>query len=196
VFDHSWSPDRRKLVFVGSSYDADLAIVNVESGEYQDDLGDLGRGTETNGTEGPDWSPNGKEIIYVGWDKSSRIEDNGYIPKISRLYKFDLRLRRYQRLTSGSFQDRWPAYSPRGKYIAFVSNRSNNSELWLVNSDGKGLRQLTDMGKQGLQVAGEKPAWSPDQKMIAFTVVPSKDSPRRGGFPYGGSTIWLLQMIK
>ncbi|MBI4524917.1 MAG: PD40 domain-containing protein [Deltaproteobacteria bacterium] len=195
AFSPSWSPDNKKVVFADLSYDSDLYVADVDTGKVEP-LDDLGRGEETEGTEGPDWSPNGREIVYVGWDKSSRIPDSGYVPKISRLYKFYLRLRKYQRLTGGSFQDRWPAYSPSGKEIAFVSNRSQNPELWLMNSDGKGIRRLTDMGKRGYQVGGEKPAWSPDQRKIAFSVIPTTKPPRRGGFPFENSTIWILEVGK
>jgi TolB protein len=193
VFGPSWSPDGRRVVFGNTSYDSDLLVADIESGKTEN-LGDLGRARETAGTDGPDWSPDGREIVYVGWDKSSRIKDGGYVPKISRLYRFDLRARTYRRLTSGSFQDTDPAYSPGGKHIAFVSNRSKNFELWIINRDGTGLRKLTNVAKQGFQVGFGKPAWSPDQKKIAFTVVSSKIRSRVGGFPYEGSRIWVLQM--
>lgn len=50
--------------------------------------------------------------------------------------------------------------------LAFNSNRDWHYEIWLVNSDGTGLRQLTDGG------LGERngPAWSPDGKHIAYYV--------------------------
>ncbi len=193
VFGPSWSPDGRKVAFSDASYNSDLFMADAESGKTEY-LGDLGRTRETAGTDGPDWSPDGTAIVYVGWDKSSQLEGGGYVPKISRLYQFDLRSRTYKRLTAGSFQDTDPAYSPDGKRIAFVSNRSNSFELWIINRDGTGLRKLTNVGTKGFQVGLGKPAWSPDQKMIAFTVVPSKVRSRVGGFPYEGSRIWLLQI--
>jgi Tol biopolymer transport system component len=193
VYSPSWSPDERRVVFANASYDSDLLVADVGSGKTEN-LGDLGRAGETAGTDGPDWSPDGREIVYVGWDKSSRIKNDGYVPKISRLYVFDLRGRSYRRLTTGSFQDLDPAYSPDGKHIAFVSNRSKSFELWIINRDGTGLRKLTNVSAQGFQVGLGKPAWSPDQKMIAFTVVPSEIRSRVGGFPYEGSRIWALRM--
>lgn len=195
AFSPSWSPDNTKVVFADLSYDADLFIADVQTGKIEA-LGDLGRGKETNGTEAPDWSPDGREIVYVGWDVSSRIRDSGYVPKMSRLYRFDLGSRSYRRLTSGSFQDREPAYSPDGRYIAFLSNRSQNFELWMMNRDRTNLRKLTDMGKRGFQVALGKPAWSPDQKRIAFSVTPATKKPYMGGFPFEGAAIWILELKK
>ncbi len=64
-----------------------------------------------------------------------------------------------------------------------------------MKRDGANLRKLTDMSKQGLQVARDKPAWSPDQKKIAFSVIPVPKPPR-SDFPFDGSTIWILELSK
>lgn len=53
---------------------------------------------------------------------------------------------------------RYPAVSPDGKKIAFA--RDIPEGIWVVNSNGTGLRQL-DKG-------GSWPAWSPDGKYLAF----------------------------
>ena len=47
--------------------------------------------------------------------------------------------------------------------IAFMSNRSGNGEIYLMNPDGKQLRRLT---KHPQYDAG--PAWSPDGQKITF----------------------------
>jgi TolB protein len=44
-------------------------------------------------------------------------------------------------LTTGS--DYHPHWSPDGTHILFDSQRSGNRDLWVVNADGTGLRQLT-----------------------------------------------------
>jgi Tol biopolymer transport system component len=131
----------------------------------------------------------------MGWDKTSRSKDGGYRPQMSRLYRLDLPTRSYRRLTSGLFQDRDPAYSPDGKQIVFVSNRSKNFELWIINRDGSDLRKLTNLAKVGLQAGFDKPAWSPDQKTIALTVMPRKSIARMAAVPYEGSKIWLLKLV-
>lgn len=40
--------------------------------------------------------------------------------------------------------DLYPAWSPDGEWVAFLSNRTGVQEVWLVRRDGTCLRQLTD----------------------------------------------------
>ncbi|MEO6786065.1 MAG: PDZ domain-containing protein, partial [Chthoniobacteraceae bacterium] len=61
--------------------------------------------------------------------------------------------------------ERYPAWSPDGKWIAYFSDRSGEYELTLRSADGKGEeRQLTELH------AGWRyqPHWSPDSKRIVF----------------------------
>lgn len=61
-------------------------------------------------------------------------------------------------------QDDYPEYSPDGRHIVFQSNRSGNWQLWLMNADGSGLRQLTTSRANDRQ-----PSWSPDGARIVFS---------------------------
>jgi serine/threonine protein kinase/Tol biopolymer transport system component len=47
--------------------------------------------------------------------------------------------------------------------IAFASSRSGAMEIWLMNVDGTGLRQITDIPEGACQ-----PRWSPDGSQIVF----------------------------
>jgi tricorn protease len=67
---------------------------------------------------------------------------------------------------SSNAHDKWPAWSPDGERIAFISDRTGEEEIYLVNQDGSGgLEQLTDDGKEMRYL----PRWSPDGKYIAFS---------------------------
>jgi len=60
--------------------------------------------------------------------------------------------------------DSAPEFSPDGKRIAFMSNRSGYWEIWVCNSDGSNPVQLTSF--RGPNVTN--PRWSPDGGRIAF----------------------------
>ena len=66
-----------------------------------------------------------------------------------------------------------PAWSPDGQQIAisFVSSSGDNSELYLLHSDGQDPIQLTHNGRQNYL-----PAWSHDGKRIAFVSQHGKDT--------------------
>ncbi len=66
-------------------------------------------------------------------------------------------------LTPDNFRHGWPRWSPDGKQIAFTSRRTGNYELWVINPDGSGLRQLTESS------GGHYSPWSADG-MIAYSI--------------------------
>ncbi|MCK5406547.1 MAG: PD40 domain-containing protein, partial [Candidatus Krumholzibacteria bacterium] len=59
-----------------------------------------------------------------------------------------------------------PSWSPDGAEFAFISTRSGHRELWVCDSDGSRLRQLTALA--GAYVAC--PIWSPDGRQLAIMV--------------------------
>jgi Tol biopolymer transport system component/imidazolonepropionase-like amidohydrolase len=69
------------------------------------------------------------------------------------------------RITSGSGFDGQPRFSPDGKTIVFVSDRSGSENLWLVDPDGQHLRPLT----RGPNNAFVSPAFTPDGQYIVVS---------------------------
>lgn len=66
--------------------------------------------------------------------------------------------------TPGS-AERYPAWSPDGKYIAYFSDKSGEYALYLREASGKGIeKKLADI-EAGF---GYAPHWSPDSKKIVF----------------------------
>lgn len=71
-----------------------------------------------------------------------------------------------QPFTTGDQLDSAPAWSPDGKWIAFLSTRSGTLQLWTIPTMGGEARQATAI--RG--IAG-RPVWAPDSRRIACTVM-------------------------
>lgn len=81
-----------------------------------------------------------------------------------------------QPLIDGPEIETFPAWSPDGTRIAYVTGSSfGDGDIWVANADGSDARQLTD--RPGREWA---PAWSPDGRRIAFVTTD------------GGSQVWTL----
>ena len=63
--------------------------------------------------------------------------------------------------------DYHPVWSPDGRSIAFLSDRSGRVELWIARADGRSPWPLTE--EIGPYVTN--PAWSPDGRRIAFSAL-------------------------
>lgn len=70
------------------------------------------------------------------------------------------------RLIASTQVEEYPAFSPDGRRIAFMSERSGTQEIWVCDTDGSKAAQLTSFG--GAAIYG--PSWSPDSRNIALTV--------------------------
>lgn len=68
------------------------------------------------------------------------------------------------RLTTALGYNSWsPRWTPDHRKIVFVSNRNVGEEIFIMNADGSGVAQLTDIG-----CCDRNPAPSPDGTRIAF----------------------------
>ena len=101
----------------------------------------------------------------------------GYLDeRRTHLYRLDVASGAHQQLTEGPYDDSDPAFSPDGREIAFVSNRTEepdaneNSDIFLVPASGGSPRKLTT--NPGSDRA---PVWSPDGKWIAYISVTEPD---------------------
>lgn len=66
-------------------------------------------------------------------------------------------------LTDSLANDYSPAWSPDGLKVAFVSERDNNPEIYVMNADGTAQTRLISNSATDIL-----PAWSPDGQYIAF----------------------------
>src|SRR5436189_406020 len=61
--------------------------------------------------------------------------------------------------------DSQPRFSPDGKWIAFLSDRGGNDNLWYAKSDGSEPKQLT----RDNRLAFRSPSWTPDSQYAIVT---------------------------
>tara|TARA_R110000868_G_scaffold37111_9_gene131505 strand:+ start:38808 stop:40802 length:1995 start_codon:yes stop_codon:yes gene_type:complete len=186
-----WSSDNKYLSFMSSkSGTSQVWTLNRMGGEAVQ-MTEIIQGVNSHV-----WSPDGTRLLLSITDAKpeelTKTKEDDKKPKpyvIDRLqFKRDYAgyLDRYRthlyvytpgdtaavQITSGDYDDSSPVWSPDGKNIAFVSNRTeepdgnSNSDIWVVSADN------TDKGANLVQVttnpgADRSPAWSPDGKSIA-----------------------------
>ena len=84
-----------------------------------------------------------------------------------------------KRITSGPAFDSQPRYSPDGKKLVFLSDRSGSENIWICDADGANARALTK-GDRNLYAS---PEWTPDGDYIVAS---------KTGMPIGTVyDIWL-----
>ena len=126
----------------------------------------------------PAWSPNGKQLAYTrSWGPV--VEDQFEQTEIYLMNANGGGARAVTSITRGKpfsadvFHATW---SPDGAELAFEVKNSKQGEpagrraVFIVASDGSGLRQLTPW-----ELNGSAPDWSPDGKLILLRVVGARE---------------------
>ena len=67
-------------------------------------------------------------------------------------------------ITDNPARDLEPVWSPDGKSIAFISDRSGREEVWIEPAEGGDAKRVTDLDNLKSSVR-----WSPDSKAIVYT---------------------------
>jgi len=108
----------------------------------------------------PQFSPDGQQVAYAV--TTIEREKNDYR---SSIYVTAADGSRTRRLTRADAKDGAPRWSPDGKHIAFLSNRAEKPQIWLLRADGGEAWQVSKLDDG---VAGF--AWSPDgQSFVAVS---------------------------
>ena len=112
---------------------------------------------------------------YVVTRRQFKVDEGqGYVVAgdESHLYIFHTETDVVLPLTDGPFDENYPAWSPDGRSVAFVSNRDDDrdinysADIWLVDTADRkpaSPKRLTDNDR-----TKHSPAWSPDGETIAY----------------------------
>jgi len=188
-----WSPDGRYLSFISSrdgGKGGQVWLLDRRGGEAT-------RLTEIKGgVSGYEWSPDAKRLALVVDDPEEDAGDStkaktpkpivldryhfkqdiqGYLGnQKSHLYVFDIATKKNEQITSGKYDEQNPSWSPDGKWIAFVSDRSPdpdrsiNTDVYVIEARaGAEMRRITTYEGDDNN-SGSKIAWSPDGKTLAY----------------------------
>jgi len=107
----------------------------------------------------PAISPDGRHVAYTV--REANWDDNNYETQI---WLADVQTGASHQLTAGKKSSQSPAWSPDGKRLAFVSDRTDKRQIYVINVTGGEAQAITsfDDGVSSF-------AWSPDGRSIAFT---------------------------
>ena len=203
-----WSPDGRSIAFLSArpvpgetaseSQRNQIWVLPLGGGEPR-------RVTSLqNGVSSFSWSPDGNRFLCLSSTGSSdtakspsdvrhykhanyKFNDTGWFDdRRSHVWVVEIASGSAKQITSGEgWNDTDPQWSPDGKKIAFVSDRTGkefdegrNKDIWIIDASGGPLVKISQS-----EEPDSSPRWSPDGKTIAFL-----SAPQRRAHP----KIWLV----
>ena len=69
-----------------------------------------------------------------------------------------------QRVTETFWREQSPKWSPDGKRIAFISDRTGREEIWIADERGEHQKQISDVDSDKTAIA-----WAPDSKSLLWS---------------------------
>ena len=143
-----------RMLLLVSSLSGMLAIAGTTKRLELSDIFQLENALE------PQISPDGKRIVYT-----RRFADIMKDSRPSNLWIINFDGTGHRPLTSGSFTETTPRWSPDGSQVAFISTRDGSAQLYRLFLDNGQIVKLTNLT--------EAPAginWSPDGRSLSFTM--------------------------
>jgi TolB protein len=151
--DPAWSPDGTRIAFVLIAGGRNSIAVMRTDGSNVEVLT-----PKDQNTIHPNWSSDSKRIIYCTNDDLEPPKKNA-----ASIYSVELATKKITPIITGGINT-YGSWSPDMRQIVFRKIIGDeNSEVFLANSDGSNLRNLTNN-----PFFDGWPAWSPDGKRIAF----------------------------
>jgi Tol biopolymer transport system component len=143
----NFSRDGRRLIYVHTDQRANIQAIKFDS-KAERVVGD------------PFWITRGDRLIAR---PELSADGSRFVMRVPRRTQDDIAIvnrdgSNWRDLTTDKFFDRYPRWSPDGKKIAFVSDRSGRYEIWTLDVDTANLCQIT------FNTSGDTtfPLWSPE----------------------------------
>ena len=178
VFGIAWTADGREIVF-SSARQGMNTLWRVPAFEAAPP-----QRVEAAGADAvwPTISRGGDRLVYM---HDSQDRDVWRLPvsrRGTRIQWEEVNLQGGTPLIASTRTDQMAEYSPDGERIAFVSERSGSSEIWVCDANGQRPYAVTSFGGP----PARWPHWSPDGKTLAFAGRPGGNlniylAPAQGG---------------
>jgi len=131
--DPAWAPDNSRILFASDLDSPGLTEIYTMA---LDGTGITRLTNDTGSSSHPSWAPDSRLVTFV----SDRGGDGD-------IYTMDPDGQRPFLLTvdDAGAEDRWPAFSPDGQWVAFASNRESEVfQIYIVDLRGSVLRRITN----------------------------------------------------
>ena len=163
----SWSPDGERLVFVGlQGGQSDLYVVDATGGN----LKALTRDRYTD--RDPVWSPDGKTIAF-STDRGDVTDFRTLTFGYQQLALYDLDTGTVEKIPDQIGKSISPQWSADGSKIAFISNRTGVSNIFIRDMEDGETYQITNVltGVTNVTAAGPAISWAQKSDRMVFSAL-------------------------
>ncbi|MCB0361134.1 MAG: PD40 domain-containing protein [Bdellovibrionales bacterium] len=146
------SPDGSRIAFSSDRSGQPMIYVMNKDGSNVKRMTFAGRYNSS-----PSWSPDGKSIAFAGTDRIKTDPKHSFFD----IFVVDVESKQLTRVTSATkpngraASNEDPSFSPDGRHIMFVSDRTGKNQLYIASPDGSNERRITVDSRSYY-----KPKWS------------------------------------
>jgi Tol biopolymer transport system component len=155
-----WTPDGRRIAFASTR--ADKSMLNLYW-QRADGTGEVQRLTESKNSQVPvSWHPSGKVLAF---EESNPQQSNMMILPMEGDEASGWKPGKPTVLLKGPFRESWATFSPDGRWLAYTSDESGRSEVYVRPFPGPGGKlQISTSG-------GALPRWSRTRRELLYETV-------------------------